>query len=183
MNEFNTYEYSVEHSKKDKKLRLKRTLLIIGYVVYCVALISVVAFIPVGVLVAPLMAFVPVTCWIIYHFTWRYVKPEYQYSMTSGTLTFSILFGGKSKKKQFETKIAAAEAIAPYTEDAKLDIEKYAPQVTYYGVSAFDSPDAYYMLFTDESGNRCVYYFEATERALKVLRFYNSKTVVTKVRY
>ena len=63
------------------------------------------------------------------------------------------------------------------------DIEKYAPQVTYYGVSAFDSPDAYYMLFTDESGNRCVYYFEATERALKVLRFYNSKTVVTKVRY
>ena len=183
MNEFNTYEYSVEHSKKDKKLRLKRTLLIIVYTVYCLALFIAVAFSKAGVLAAPLMALVPVTCWMIVFFTWRYVKPEYQYSMTSGKLTFSILFGGKSKKKQFETKIAAAEAIAPYTEEAKFDIEKYAPQVTYYGVSALDSPDAYYMLFTDESGNRCVYYFEATERALQILRFYNSKTVVTKVRY
>ncbi len=183
MNEFNTYEYSVEHSKKDPKLRLKKALLIVFYVAYCFTLIFVVAFAKAGVLAAPLMALIPVTCWIIAFFTWRYVKPEYEYSMTSGILTFSIIYGSKTRKKRFDTKIAAADTIAPYTEHAKRDIEKYSPQVSYLGASSLDSPDAYYMLFETTDGKRCVYYFEATEKSLKILRFYNPKAVVTKVRF
>jgi len=183
MEEFNTYEYSVEHSKKDKKLKLKKILLIIAYFVYCITGITVVALAPFGVLLAPLIALVPVTCWIIAFFTWRYVKPEYIYSMTSGVLTFEVLYGNKTRKTVFETKIANAETIAPYSEKAKLDIEKYAPKNEYLGVSSLDSPDAYYMLFKNDKGENCVYYFEATARALKILRFYNQKTEVVKVRY
>ena len=183
MNEFNTYEYSVEHYKKDPKLRLKKTLLVIFYVVYCFALIFVVAFAKAGVLAAPLMALIPVTCWIIAFFTWRYAKPEYEYSMTSGVLTFSVIYGNRTRKKKFDTRIAQADTIAPYSVSAKSDIEKYAPQTTYMGVSSLYSPDAYYMLFETADGKRCVYYFEATDKALKILRFYNPKTVVTKVRY
>ena len=182
MEEFNTYEYSVEHSKKDEKLKRKKLLLIIFYVVYCIA-IPVIALSLVGVLVAPFIALVPVTCWIISFFTWRYVKPEYIYTLTSGTLTFTILYGNKTKKTVFETRISSAETIAPYNEKAMLDIEKYSPKNEYLGVSSLDSPDAYYMLFKNDKGEPCVYYFEATARALKILKFYNSKTEVSAVRY
>jgi len=182
MEEFNTYEYSVEHSKKDKKLKSKKLALVLFYVLYCIAL-PVLALSLVGVIAAPFIALVPVTCWIIAFFTWRYVKPEYIYSMTSGALTFEVLYGNKTRKTVFETKIANAETIAPYSEKAKLDIEKYAPKNEYLGVSSLDSPDAYYMLFKNDKGENCVYYFEATARALKILRFYNPKTEVTAVRF
>ena len=183
MEEFNTYEYSVEHSKKDKKLKLKKTLLLIFYTVYCITGLTFAAVAPVGALVATFIALVPVSCWIISFFTWRYVKPEYVYSMTSGVLTFTILYGNRTKKKIFETKIASAETVAPYTEKSKHDIEKYAPKNEYFGVSSLTSPDAYYMLFQNDKGENCVYYFEATARALKILRFYNQKTEVTAVRF
>ncbi len=183
MHEFLEYEYSVEHSKKDKRLRRKKLLLMAGYILYCMVGISLAAFSNFGVLVAPLIALVPVTCWIISFFTWRYVCPEYKYRTISGAITFEIIYGNKTTKKMFETRIAEADEIAPYSERAAASIEKWKPDNTYFGVSDLTSPDVYYMLFTDEDGKRCVYYFEATEKALKILSFYNKKTVVTKVRY
>ena len=45
------------------------------------------------------------------------------------------------------------------------------------------SPDCYIMIFTDEDGKKCAYYFEATAKAIKILRFYNRETVVGSVRY
>ncbi len=183
MQEFLEYEYSVEHSKKDKRLRRKKTLLMIGYILYCTVGISLAAFSNFGVLVAPLITFVPVSCWIISFFTWRYTCPEYKYRTISGQLEFYTIYGGKTTKKIFEAHIADADEIAPYGERAAAGIEKWKPEHSYFGVSDLTSPDAYYMLFTDEDGRRCVYYFEATEKALKILSFYNKKTVVTKVRY
>ncbi len=183
MQEFLEYEYSVEHSKKDKRLRRKKTLLMIGYILYCTVGISLAAFSKIQVLVAPLIALVPVTCWMISFFTWRYVCPEYKYRTVSGQLEFYTIYGNKTTKKIFEMHIADAEEIAPYTENTAADIEKLKPDNTYFGVSDLTSPDAYYMLFTDEDSRRCVYYFEATSKSLKILSFYNKKTVVTKVRY
>ena len=40
--------------------------------------------------------------------------------------------------------------------------------------------DQYYATF-EENGKKCVVYFEATEKTLKLLRYYNPVTVVTKV--
>ena len=63
-------------------------------------------------------------------------------------------------------------------------LEQYDPEVTYSAVSTVDSPDKYYAAFETPEGKRCVFYFEATEKMLKLCRNYNSAhTVVTKVRY
>ncbi len=180
MQEFLEYEYSVEHSKKDKRLHHKKLLLLLLYIAYCVAGLTCAV---IWVFFAPLFALIPVTCWVIVFFTWRYACPEYKYKTLSGQLEFYIIYGGKTTKKLFETRIADANEIAPYNENAAADIEKWKPEHSYVGVSSLASPDAYYMLFTDENGKRCVYYFEATDKALKILSFYNKKTVVTKVRY
>ena len=183
MEEFNTYEYSVEHSKKDRKLRLKKFCLIMLYVLYGIGGLTVAAIAPFGVLLAPFIALVPVTCWMIVFFTWRYVKPEYIYTITLGTLKFIIFYGSKTKRTVFEAKIANADMISPYTEKSQLEIEKYAPKNIYFGASSLSSPDTYYMLFKNDKEEACVYFFEATSKALKILKFYNSHTEVANVRF
>lgn len=180
MNEFLTYEYSVTPPIKGKRRRLK-ILLIAAYIVYCAVLLLTVM--TVGKLFLPLFALVPLTLWIIIFFTWRYTNPEYEYSITSGVLTFARIFGGRSRQKVFEQTVKQMETIAPLSKTYSHKIDEYRPTRVYEGSSSHDSPDAYFALFENENGERCVYYFEATDRALKVLRHYNVKTVVTDVRY
>lgn len=183
MEEFLTYEYVVEHSKKDKKLIRKKVLLIILYVSYCIIGFPLAAFSNIGPLIAALLAFIPISCWLMVFLTWRYVSIEYCYSMTSGILTHTTIYGGKTKKRLFEMRLSDAECIQPYTAEKESDIKKYAPEKRYYCFSDPASPDAYYMLFRDINGKRCLYCFEATQKALRVMHFYNKKTVITSVRY
>lgn len=180
MEEFLTYEYVVE-PKGDPKLKKRKILLMIGYIVYCLGLFTVV--LTVGRLFLPLFAMLPLTLWIIYLVTWRYTKPEYEYSMTSGVITFSVIYGSRVRRKKFEFLIRNMETVAPYTDMYKDKIKDFAPESYYNGLSSGDSPDAYFALFETEDGEKCVFYFEATAKALKILRHYNPKTVVSKVRY
>lgn len=183
MEEFNTYEYTVEHSKKDRKLKTKKLMLILFYTVYCSAGIAFAAFSGVGVLVAPLMALIPVTLWMIVFFTWRYVSPEYKYSMTSGVVSFTTVYGARTEKKLFEIRIAEAERIAPIKDISDSELKEYSPEIEYNCVSTQDTPDGYCMLFKSKDGKRAVCRFEATARAIKILKYYNSKTVKSEVRY
>ena len=50
----------------------------------------------------------------------------------------------------------------------------------YRFISSDDAPDIYYALL-EEDGELSVVLFEATQKALGILRFYNPMTVVTKV--
>ena len=100
--------------------------------------------------------------------------------MTSGIMTFSRIYGGMRRKKVLELFIKDMREIAPRTaeSDAKLrgrDIQKY-----YMFASHSTADDQYYALF-EKDGQLCVVYFEATEKTLKILRYYNPVTVVTKV--
>lgn len=180
MNEFLTYEYVVTPEKKGA-LRKKKLILIAVYALYCILLLLFVM--TVGKLFLPLFALVPLTLWIIIFFTWRYTNPEYEYSITSGILTFSVIYGGRSRKKVFEQSVKSMEAIAPLNKTHSYKIDDYKPVCVYEGSSSHESPDAYFAIFENEKGEKSVYYFEATARALKVLRHYNPKTFVTDVRY
>ena len=112
-------------------------------------------------------------------FTWRYTKPDYRYFIEKGTLSFYVYFGKKTKKKKTEFTISSAEAIAPI-DSLKEKIREFAPAAVYSAVPSIKSTDVYAALYTDSKGKKCVLYFVATERALKLLRFYNSRTEVIK---
>ena len=180
MEEFLTYEYTVE-TKGDPSLKRKKILLIIGYILYCAGLFILVM--TVGKLFLPLFAVVPLTMLAIVPKTWRYTNPEYEYSITSGILTFSVVYGGRVRKKKFELAIKNMETVAPYTDTYKYKIDEFGPSKTYIGFSSEDSPDAYFALFENDNGEKCVYYFDATQKALKVFRHYNPRTVVSVVRF
>lgn len=175
-----TYEYTVEQ-KAEGKFRLMKIAFFALYILYPVIFMAILFVIQ----LFQLFALVVVTEWMLVYFTWKYTKPEYEYSVTSGRVTFSVIHGKRSRKEMLNFAIKDCLKIAPATDgDFLAMLEQYDPEVTYSAVSTVDSPDKYYAAFETPEGKRCVFYFEATEKMLKLCRNYNSAhTVITKVRY
>lgn len=176
MSEFTTYEYVVSQ-KMEGKWKLKKLGMLLLYVAFVIAWF-IFGFVS---KMFPLLALIPVTLWMLVFFTWRYVKVEYEYSMESGDMTISNIYGGKSRKKVVEFKIKECSLIAPVsTHDFKA--RDYEPEKIFKALSSEKAADAYFALF-EQDGKRCIAYFEATEKALKICKYYNSSaTVVSKVK-
>ena len=175
-----TYEYTVEQ-KPEGKFRLMKIGFMTLYILYPLILMAVVFITQ----LFQLFALVAVTEWMVVYFTWKYTKPEYEYSVTSGRVTFSIIRGKRSRKEMVNFAIKECLQIAPATDGEWIaKLEAYAPEIVYSAISSVNSPDKYYAAFENAEGKRCVFYFEATEKMLKLCRNYNSShTVITKVRY
>lgn len=175
MDDFNTYEYAATQ-KSEGKWKIRKILLLCAYVLYTVAYFLIIFITK----VIPLGALIPVTLWILVFFTWRYVKPDYKYVIEKGTLTFYVVYGNKKKalKAKMNFKVSGAEAIAPREEILKR-VEEISGIKVYSAVPSVSAPDQYGAIFKDDDGGYAVFYFVATAQALKLLRFYNSKTIVT----
>ncbi len=175
MNEFATYEYVV-NQKIEGMWRIKKTGLILLYIFFVLGWF-IFGF---ASKMFQLLALIPITLYILVLLTWRYVNVEYEYSMTSGVLTFSKIYGGKSRKKVTEFKIKDCTLIAPMSaQDFKA--RDYEAEKVYSALSSKNARDVYFALF-EEDGKRAIFYFEATEKALKICKYYNmANTNVTKV--
>ena len=185
MSDFNSFEFVVEQAKEGK-WKLLRFGMITLYILYAVAIAVIIGVALPGMV--PLFALVPVTLWIIVYFTWRFVSVEYEYSIMSGELTFSKIYGNKSRRKQMSMRLREARLIAPLDGDVySAKATAYQPEREFSAISSLKAPDIYFMLFELENPKtgkkeRAIFYFEATAGALKCCRFYNqSATVVTKV--
>ena len=168
------YEYTVAQ-KSEGKWKIRKCLMLTAYFVYTLAYFLAIYISR----IIPLGALIPVTLWILIFFTWRYVKPEYQYKINEAILTFNIIYGSRTKKKVTAFKICDAEHILPLAE-AETIMRDYAPKITYNALPSNQCTDAYAILYKDEMGTPCAFLFKATEQGLKSLRFYNSKTIVRK---
>lgn len=176
--EFNTYEYSAQQ-KSEGKFLVRKILMLLLYLAFTTAYL-VVIFVT---RIIPLGALIPVFLWMLIFFTWRYVKPDYKYEIATGMMTFSVKYGNKKKGKTVtEFKVSTAEKILPVATYGE-EIAAFAPKKVYSALPSQNATDAYAALYTDQNGDRCVFYFVATEQALKLLRFYNSRTVVVKTAY
>ncbi len=175
MSDLSTYEYAVAQ-KIEGAWRLKKFGMLFMYICFVIGWF-IFGF---ASQMFPLLALIPITLYILVLATWRYVNVEYEYSMVSGTVTFSKIYGGKSRKKFSEFKIKDCSLIAPVSShDFKAN--DYEPEAVYSALSGKNARDVYFALY-EEKGKRTVFYFEATEKALKIFKYYNSScTVVTKV--
>jgi hypothetical protein len=175
-----TYEYTVEQ-KPEGKFRLMKLAFMSLYIIYPLIFMAILFIIQ----IFQLFALVAVTEWMLVYFTWKYTKPEYEYSVTSGRVTFSVIHGKRSRKEMLTFAIKDCLQIAPATEREWVErLELYDPELVFSAVSSTESPDRYYAAFENADGKRCVFHFEATEKMLKLCRNYNSShTVITKVRY
>ena len=178
MNDFSTYEYMVSQKLQGAKV-LRKVGLILFYILFVVAwfIFGFVSH------MFPLLALCPVTLWIAVFFTWRYVQVDFEYSVTSGTVTFSSIYGNRSRRKLCEILLRDCVTIAPLNEKYDHLSDRFAPERIVNCLSGEGAEDGYFML-AEKDGKKTVVYFEATEKFLKICRFYNaSATTVAKVRY
>ena len=166
MDDFNTYEYAAEQ-KSEGKWKLIRAIMLSAYVLFIVAFFLVLYTIR----LIPLFAITPIIVWMLVFFTWKYTKPDYRYFIEKGMFTFYVYYGKKTKKKKTEFMISTS---------LEEKISEFAPKSIYSAVASLKATDVYAAFYTDAQGKKCVIYFVATEKALKLMRFYNSRTEVTK---
>ena len=183
MNEFAGYEFAVT-----KKIQGKGRLLPIALILFYVFYVLTVLFLGMKYrLIAPLLAFIPISLWVLIFITWRYVHIDYEYSVASGVLTFTKIYGNRARRRVLEVRLRDAVRIAPLDDEQEAARgAAYRPEREFVGVSSMSAPDIYFMLFelSDEKRRekrRAILYFEATAKMLAICRFYNpSGTVLTK---
>lgn len=174
MNEFQTYEV-ITHQKTEGIWILKRISLIFCYIAYVLALLLI------GLstrIIVPLLALIPITLWMIIYFSWKYVNIDYEYSMTSGHLTFSKIYGSRKRKVMFETEIKSISLIAPYNDKYFAEAERYAPVIEYNSLSSSKASNQYFALFENKDEKKSIFIFEAEEKSLKIFKFYNSSATI-----
>jgi hypothetical protein len=180
MNESITFaEYSVAQKAEGKNLLL-RILLISSYVLLSLGFFI---FFTMVFKIVMLISILPLLIWILVFFTWRFAAVEHEYQVASGTITFSDVYGGRSRKKKFEYKIKDMQTIAPMDRTHESDYTHATLTHDFRGSTK--SPDSYYFTYKNDAGENCVVYFEATSRTLKTFRYYNSAATVmsTSLRY
>ena len=170
------YEYVVSE-KKSAALLCKRISLILLYVLWATG------FLLVGVttkLLVPLMALVPLTLWILVFLTWRFTQIEYELSFFSGVLTVSRIYGGRTRKKLEEITIRELSGVYPCEEPYTEAINAFGHEKELFAASDAASPNLWVALWKDEEGVKRALWFEGTEKAIKIFRFYNSSAVAHK---
>ncbi len=174
MNEFNTFEFVVAE-KPEGVRKLKKILGRTG-------LLSIVAAMVIACLALniPQFAILPLVFLGVVLYFWKLFNVELEYSMTSGVMTFSRIYGGLRRKKVLELFIKDMREIAPVTDDTAARFSGHSIEKSYMFASSSNATDMYYAIF-EQNGATCVVYFEATEKSLKILRYYNASTVLTQV--
>ena len=174
MTEFHEFDYTVT-KKPEGIYRVKRILMIGFYVLF-----GIVYFF--GLAAAhfyPLMALIIFFEWMLVFFTWRYVSIEYKYSLVSGTMTFYEVYGGKKNKMMLEKKVKSFSEIRPLGDNEKSELAKRTFSKVYSFVrSDNEQSNKYFAIFEDDNAGECIVYFEATQKTLKILKYYNSNTEV-----
>ena len=174
MNEFQTFEFTATQKTHGIWL-VKKIALILAYVAFVITVL-IVGFLT--RIALPLLAFIPLSTWILIFLTWRYVSVEYECSMTSGHLTFAKIYGSKTRKVIFETEIKAMTLIAPYTDEYIKKAEEFCPTVEYSAISSPKADNQYFALFENKDSKKAIFIFEANKRCLDIMKYYNSTATV-----
>ncbi|MBQ3928324.1 MAG: hypothetical protein II710_06760 [Clostridia bacterium] len=177
MAEINHFEHVVT-DKLNKSRKWQKALAILGYIFVDAALFWLLFRIN-----PFLIALLALTTWIMVFFTWRYLNVEYEYSIDSGILTFTKIYGNRKRKEFFSVKLKDISKIAPLEDPYIAEAETYAPEKSYYGVPVLDMNDVFYALFDDEDKKRSVFYFQMTTAALKHFKFYCSSAFPAAMHY
>ncbi len=173
MSDFNTFEFVVDERAEGKRKALKfwgRFGLLAFVTIWVVVSLCTIFY----------LAVLPLAFLGLVLYFWKIFNCELEYSMVSGIMTFSRIYGGIKRKKILEVTIKDFRECAPRTAESDAKLKAQGVERTFMFASHSTAPDQYYATF-EENGKKCVVYFEATEKTLKLLRYYNPVTVVTKV--
>ncbi len=164
--DINNFEYAVMQ-KNIGKLKKRKNLLIISYIIFTVVYFTLIFTSK----LLPLGAVYPFLMYILVLSTYKYVQIDNKYTIISGSLIFARKYGNSKPKVLAEFKLKTAEIIAPINQ-CKEQIASFAPKNIFDARSAPDVENAYVALYRDKENAPCAFYFEITEDAHKVFKYY-----------
>ncbi len=175
MNESTTFEYVVAEIPTGRRKALK----FLGRF-GIIALLAAFALACVGMNI-PQFIVIPIAFLGVFLYFWKLFDLELEYSMTSGVMTFSRIWGSRRRKGVLSLIIKDFREVAPVDPETPARLRARGVEKTYLFASSMKAEDLYVAVF-DDGGTPAAVYFEATERALKILRYYNPGTVLKSVR-
>ena len=164
--DINNFEYAAMQ-KNVGKLKNRKILLITSYVLFTLVYFTMI-FISKRL---PLGAIYPFLLYILFLLTYRYVQIDNKYTITSGTLIFTRKYGNSKPVTLTEFKLKSAELVAPIDQSAD-EISSFAPKKIFNALPSPDTENGYVALYRDSDGAPCAFYFEVTEEACRVLKYY-----------
>lgn len=170
--------HAVEHLTKERKnpKTARRKLLILASASLFVLSLGILLF-----AVPALMFFLLLAACGAAALVWylrRFVSVEYEYSISQGEMTMDAIYGAKQRKELFCFRIRDMELIAPVTEAtrAKWSGRPFSKKI--FAAAAPDAPDTYFAICRGEGGGKTLIFFEATEKALRVMKIYNKNVII-----
>ena len=174
----NYAEYTVE--KKPEGKNLQKRIMLIGLYVLALAVIALLISLTQGAGAVWGGVFFVLLVALVW-FTWRLVKEERKYEVVNAKLKIQELNGSGKGKVVFENLVSEFTVIAPMTAEYEAQYKDADEVLDFRGDTK--SPDSYFARL-EKDGKSTVVCFEAINKMLKVMKFYNSKgTVVTVVRH
>lgn len=169
------------------KERVKRILYWVAWVVGSLVLLAILVYL-LPALIMLTAAILPGVIFLSKHF-YKYFCPGYRYQIEKGVLKLYLLYGKTGSGKRLVTvALKDMEIIAPYNK-TEPEFAKYREMandssiaVRYEAPSSMDHPDVYFCIFDDEEKGRSIMFLEATNKFVKIAKFYNGEnTVVSQV--
>lgn len=105
----------------------------------------------------------------------RYSSVDFEYSIADGTMTFAEIYGKRARRVTMVFDIKRCVRIAS-ADDPK--IEAFGAVERYFALSSPEAENVYCACFEGERGKKTAVYFEATEKALKILKSCNPAATV-----
>lgn len=105
---------------------------------------------------------------------------EYEYTTAEGELSFAEIRNHRRRKERGSVVIAELEMIAPYREPYLTELERRSFEKVHHFESSSESPDLYVAVAPrpNDPSSYELYFFEPSAKMLRVLSFYNRRTVV-----
>lgn len=105
---------------------------------------------------------------------------DYDYRIIGNELFFSVVYNRKKRKELCSVDISTLEKIAPYAGRYIDELEKESFDKVRDLSSSLSDPYVFYAVEKDEeSGNKTMYIFNATEKMLKLIKLYNRRAIIT----
>ncbi len=178
MNDYsNIAEYSVQKSRSTLYRVMKIvTPIITGVfpILYCVFILG--AY---GLLIGPIV--IIELSLICLFFSLRFFRRiDYDYRIVGSELFFSVVYNRKKRKELGSVDISKLEKIAPYSGTYYDEAVKDSYVKVYDLSSSVTDPYVFYAVEKDEeSGNKTLYIFNASEKMLKLIKLYNRRAIIT----
>jgi hypothetical protein len=108
--------------------------------------------------------------------TMAFGEVAYEYSISSGEMSFAKIFGNRFRREWFKVKLTDLEKCAPYDADARKELKSRSFDKIYKGVSSENAERIYYLIGKNEKGESCLVTFEVIKKSLRMIKTYHPQT-------